>query len=187
MTNVKIANLGGFRTLLPFFRTSLGVGFLNSAIFNSFHNPVEFGAILEGLWNFGGGLNTPKPPRYATDCLRYFAFNLVMMCLTYVYVPYEMWQGGKFRKNSHTRAVRMLLLAQLCLSVCPCGQLSTEHDTNVRTNVSVYVKADVTRRTALVSTLPRTQIAKIYQKENCTQQIFVPSTLFRKACCSRDS
>jgi len=57
-------------------------------------------------------------------CLRYFAFNLVMMFLTCV--PYE---GGGFRKNSHTIAVRMLLLTQLCLSVCPsvrpCGQLST--------------------------------------------------------------
>ena len=32
---------------------SLGAGILNSAIFNSFHNRVEFGTILEGLWNFG--------------------------------------------------------------------------------------------------------------------------------------
>ena len=44
-----------------------GVGVLNSAIFNSFHNRVEFGTILEGLRNFGGGLNTPNPPRYATE------------------------------------------------------------------------------------------------------------------------
>ena len=41
--------------LLPFFRTSWGVGVLNSAIFNSFHNRVDFGTILEGLQNFGGG------------------------------------------------------------------------------------------------------------------------------------
>ena len=35
--------------------------------FLSFHNRVEFGKILEGLRNFGGGgLNTPNPPRYAT-------------------------------------------------------------------------------------------------------------------------
>ena len=53
--------------LLPFFRTSCGVGVLNSAIFKSFHNRVEFGTILEGLRNFGGGgLNTPNSPRYAT-------------------------------------------------------------------------------------------------------------------------
>jgi len=54
--NVKEMRTGGsFRVLLPFFRTSWGVGALNSAIFNSFHNRVEFDTILEGLWNFGGG------------------------------------------------------------------------------------------------------------------------------------
>jgi len=47
---------------LFFFRTPWGVGVLNSAVFNSFHNRVEFGMILEGLRNFGGGLNTPTPP-----------------------------------------------------------------------------------------------------------------------------
>ena len=46
-----------------FSRISWCVGVLNSAIFNSFHNRVEFGTILEGLQNFGGGgLNTPTPP-----------------------------------------------------------------------------------------------------------------------------
>ena len=62
---------GSFRILLPFFRTSWGVGVLNSAIFDSFHNRVEFGTILEGLQNFGG-LNTPNPPpRYdnAPTCI----------------------------------------------------------------------------------------------------------------------
>ena len=55
-------NLGSFRILLPFSRTSWGVGVLNSAIFNSFHNGVEFGTILEGLRNSGGGvLNPPNP------------------------------------------------------------------------------------------------------------------------------
>ena len=68
IANVKtIAILGSFRILLPFFQTSWGVGILNSAIFNSFHNRGQFGMILEGLRNFGGGLNTPNtPPRYAT-------------------------------------------------------------------------------------------------------------------------
>jgi len=68
---VNVKNLrtdGSFRILLPFFRTSWGVGFLNSAIFNSFHNQVEFGTILGGLRNFGGGgifepNNPPPPPR----------------------------------------------------------------------------------------------------------------------------
>ena len=48
-------NLGSFRILLPFFRTSWGVDILNSAIFIGFHSRVEFGTILEGLRNFGGG------------------------------------------------------------------------------------------------------------------------------------
>jgi len=37
-----------------FFRKSWDAGVLNSAIFNSLHNLVEFGTILEGLRNFGG-------------------------------------------------------------------------------------------------------------------------------------
>ena len=67
--NVKQLRTGGsFRILLPFFRTSWGVGVLNSALFNSSHNRVEFGTILEGLRNLGGGRFEPPnqlPPRYA--------------------------------------------------------------------------------------------------------------------------
>jgi len=54
-----------FRILLPFFRTTWRIGVLNSSIFNSFHNRVEFGTILEGLRNFflgGGGFEHPKSP-----------------------------------------------------------------------------------------------------------------------------
>jgi len=55
IANVKHLKTGGsFRILPPFSRTFWRVGFLNSAIFNSFHNWVEFGTILEALWNFGG-------------------------------------------------------------------------------------------------------------------------------------
>jgi len=62
IANVKqLRTDGSFRTLLPFFRTFWGVGVPNSAIFKSFHNRVEFGTILEGLRNFGGGLNTHTP------------------------------------------------------------------------------------------------------------------------------
>ena len=43
-----------------FFRTSWCFGVLNSAIFDIFHTPVEFGTILEGLQNFGGGVWTPQ-------------------------------------------------------------------------------------------------------------------------------
>jgi len=62
IANVKQLQTGGsFRILLPFFLTSWGVGILNSAIFNSFHNRVEFGTILEGRWNFGeGGVEPPS-------------------------------------------------------------------------------------------------------------------------------
>ena len=68
IANIKQLRTGGsFRILLPFFRTSWGVCVLNAAIFNSFHNWVECGMILEGLRNFGGGGLTPKHPlRYAT-------------------------------------------------------------------------------------------------------------------------
>jgi len=63
IANVKQLRTGGsFRILLPFFRTSWSVGVLNSAIFNSFYNQVEFGTILEGLWNFGGGFEHPQHP-----------------------------------------------------------------------------------------------------------------------------
>jgi len=64
IANVKqLRTEGSFKILLPFFRTSWGVGVLNSAIFNSFHNRVEFGTILEGLRNFrGGGVFEPPPP-----------------------------------------------------------------------------------------------------------------------------
>jgi len=56
IANVKQLRTGGsFRILLPFFQTSWGVGILNSVLFNTFHNRVEFGMILEGLWNFGEG------------------------------------------------------------------------------------------------------------------------------------
>jgi len=65
IANVKqLRTDGSFTILLPFFRKSWGVGVLNSAIFNSFHDRVEFGKILDGLRNFGGGggwLN-PSPP-----------------------------------------------------------------------------------------------------------------------------
>jgi len=60
IANVKqLRTDGSFRILLFFFRTSWGVGVLNSAIFNGFHNRVEFGTILEGLRNF----NIPPPSR----------------------------------------------------------------------------------------------------------------------------
>ena len=69
IANVKqLRTDGRFRNLLPFSRKSWGVGVLNSAMSNSFQNRVEFGMILEGLRNFGGGGKLkPAPPRYATS------------------------------------------------------------------------------------------------------------------------
>ena len=52
---------GTCKKMVFYFCHSGGVGILNSAIFNSFHNWVQFGMILEGLRNFGGGVNTPPP------------------------------------------------------------------------------------------------------------------------------
>ena len=50
---------------------------LNSAVFNSFHNRVDSGTILEGLWNFGGGVEHSKllPPRYATELRKAYTTN----------------------------------------------------------------------------------------------------------------
>ena len=54
IANVEQLRTGGsFRILLPFFRIYWCVGVLKSAIFNSFHNRLEFGTILDGLPNFG--------------------------------------------------------------------------------------------------------------------------------------
>ena len=66
IANVKQLRTGGcFRNSQPFFRTSWGVGVLNSAIFNAFHNWVEVATILEDLWNFGEGgeFETPSVRR----------------------------------------------------------------------------------------------------------------------------
>jgi len=84
ISNVKqLRTDGSFRILLPFFRTSWGVGVLNTAIFNSFHNRVDFGTILEGLRNFGwgGGLKPPKPRRYVTVYVWYrLQYYLKLKC-----------------------------------------------------------------------------------------------------------
>jgi len=54
IANVKqLRTDGRFRIVLHFFRITWGVGVLNSAIFNSFHNRVLFGTILKGFRNFG--------------------------------------------------------------------------------------------------------------------------------------
>ena len=73
IANIKQLRTGGsFRILMPFFRTSWGVCFPNSAIFNSFHNRAEFGTILEGLRNFGGG-GRLEPPQTPHPSVRHWA------------------------------------------------------------------------------------------------------------------
>ena len=88
IANVKqLRTDGSFRILLPFSRTSWGVGVLNSAIFKSFHNQVEFGTILWRAFGIsgGGGLNHPTP-RYATayltqiTCLELFRKVMAVNC-----------------------------------------------------------------------------------------------------------
>ena len=73
IANVKQLRTGGsFKNFTAlFFPNILGVfGVLNSLIFNSFHNRVEFGTVLDGFRNFGmeGEVFEPHPktPRYAT-------------------------------------------------------------------------------------------------------------------------
>ena len=74
IANVKqLWTRSSFRILLPFFWTPWGVDILNSAVFNSFYNRVEFGTILEGLQNFEGGSWNPHP-RYDT-VLNYLFFT----------------------------------------------------------------------------------------------------------------
>jgi len=77
IANVKqLRTDGSFRILTPFFRTSWGVGVLNSAIFNSFHNPVEFGTILGRFRNFGGGgFESPTTKHVATFVVSFWCLS----------------------------------------------------------------------------------------------------------------
>ena len=59
IANVNNCKRRQFRILLPFFPTSWDVGVLNTAVFNSFHNRVEFGTTLEGLRNVLGLKSQP--------------------------------------------------------------------------------------------------------------------------------
>ena len=85
IANVKqLRTDGSFRILLPFSRTSWGVGVLNSAIFKSFHNQVEFGTILWRAFGIsgGGGVEPPHPPVYLTQitCLELFRKVMAVNC-----------------------------------------------------------------------------------------------------------
>ena len=84
IANVKQLRTGGsFRILLPLFQTYWGVGVLKLAIFNSFHNRVEFGTILEGLRNFGGGFKAPSPPSVRHCCKYSFMKINIHYCIMF--------------------------------------------------------------------------------------------------------
>ena len=78
IANVKQLRTGGsFRILLPFFGTSWGVGFLNSAIFFTF---FTIGLILARFWRAfgisgwgGGGLFETPNPLLGTPLLTIYA------------------------------------------------------------------------------------------------------------------
>jgi len=62
IANVKHLRTGGSFRILLLFPNILGFWRPRFSKFNSFHSRVEFGTILEGLRNFGGGgLNTQTP------------------------------------------------------------------------------------------------------------------------------
>jgi len=126
---------GSFRSLLPSFpRISWCVGVLNSAIFNSFHNRVEFGPILEALRNFGGGgvLNPPQTyPRYATAQHEHYSISILVLIYFF-----------HFRFNA-------LCLAAVCYNssylfhyiygriIFGLGSLFQEHDEGVQQGLDV--------------------------------------------------
>ena len=82
IANVKqLRTDGSFRTLLPFFRTTWGVGVLNSAIFDNF----QIGLILARFWRAfrisGWGVNPPPnhPPRYVSGYGRFREENTCLL------------------------------------------------------------------------------------------------------------
>ena len=103
IANVKQLRTGGsFRILLPFFPEHLeGVGVLNSAVFNRFHNRVEFGTIFQDLRNFGGGGGGGVEPLLplGTPLLRMVAYDIHSIIEVSQFLepedPYE------FTKTSH--------------------------------------------------------------------------------------
>ena len=95
--------------LLPFIRTSCYVGFLNSVIFNSFRNRVEFGTILVGLQNFGGAeFEHPKPPLSVRHCLQ-FPLLCVNVC--------RHISTGLYRRWGITCCLRLYIRATSCFSL----------------------------------------------------------------------
>ena len=112
----KIANLGSFRILLPFFRTYRVVGFLNSAIFNSIHKSGWFWHDFGGPSEFrgvGGGW-TPQPPspRYATA----FKKPLLYFCCPHCTV-FHIRKWFWFLNEYFWYKLQMLLLFQSQISM----------------------------------------------------------------------
>ena len=114
-------NLGGFRILLPFFWTSWGVGVLNSAIFNSFHNLVEFWHDFGGPSEFRGGLNPPNPPRYATAC---YVTNTRKVRNTFHLLMGKLMGRGHFENTEMMKKVILKWIQKKSLYGCGLDSLS---------------------------------------------------------------
>ena len=66
IANVKQLRTCSFRILLPCFRTSWGVGVLNSAILTVFTVGLSLARFWRAFGILEGGLNPTTPPRHAT-------------------------------------------------------------------------------------------------------------------------
>jgi len=109
IANVKQLRTGGsFRILLSFFRTSWSVGFLNSAIFNSFKIGLSFGTILMGLRNFGGGVWSPQN----TPSVRHWGDGGIVeykMCDLSLYSKF-VWKISHSKKTSSSCNRKLILV-----------------------------------------------------------------------------
>ena len=80
--NVKQLRTGGsFRILLSFFRASWGVGFLNSAVFNSFQIGLSLTRILRALRISGEGVEPPQTTPFGTTvCMDVLEKKKTLVC-----------------------------------------------------------------------------------------------------------
>jgi len=92
IANVKQLRTGSsFRILRPFSPNISEFWRPKFSNFYSFHNRVEFGTILEGLRNFGGGgVWTPQPPPSVRHCVSENLVKSSFTCpvLRYVYLNF---------------------------------------------------------------------------------------------------
>jgi len=118
-----------------FFRTSWRVSVLNSAIFNSFHNRVKVGAILEGLQNFGEGGWIEHPTTLGTPLLRttlgiihcsYVCVNRAQHCVTAWWHFWLVWWCWYF--YTYTNALSGIEILCMWALVSLCLRLGLDAD-----------------------------------------------------------